>query len=306
MRTRCAGFDGALKLPAADAYPRLRAIALCIKVWALWPLGRGAEQPTVLDEAEAIARALADPVIVSRVLETRAGYENGANRPAVARPFADEALRWARTSGDGWAIAMAAFARAMASAAIGELRERVSAAASLLDEVGNVYHLADLLASAAYGALCKGADRDAREFVGRAIPITRDLENPYLWMLLRGNFGLAALFTGDTDAADEAFREELTLCRERVVLPFASEGLDGLAAVAAIRDDLDRAARLVGAAAAHRYRQPEDPVNARLRTTFFEPACTRYGAEAWATAGREGTAMSFQHAIAYALEEPRA
>lgn len=194
----------------------------------------------------------------------------------------------------------------MASATIGELRERVSAAASLLDEVGNVYHLADLLASAAYGALCKGADRDARELAGRAIPITRDLENPYLWMLLRGNFGLAALFTGDTDAADEAFREELTLCRERVVLPFASEGLDGLAAVAAIRDDLDRAARLVGAAAAHRYRQPEDPVNARLRTTFFEPACTRYGAEAWATAGREGTAMSFQHAIAYALEEPRA
>ena len=64
--------------------------------------------------------------------------------------------------------------------AIAELRERVDRAASLLDEVGDVYHLADLLASAAYGALCMGSDRDAKEFVDRAIPIARELDNPYV------------------------------------------------------------------------------------------------------------------------------
>ena len=71
-------------------------------------------------------------------------------------------------------------------------------------------------------------------------------------MLVHGNFGLAALLTGDTDAARDAFREELALCRELVVRPFATEGLLGLAGVAAVRGDIDRAARLVGAAAAHR------------------------------------------------------
>ena len=89
------------------------------------------------------------------------------------------------------------------------------------------------------------------------------------------------------------------------MLPFASEGLLGLAAVAAVRGDVDRAARLVGAAAAHRT-APEDPVDARLDATFFEPARTRYGADAWDAAARDGSALSFEDAIAYALEEPRA
>ena len=149
---------------------------------------------------------------------------------------------------------MAAFAKAMAASSDAELRERVGRAASLLESVGNVYHLADLLSSAAYVALCLGSDRDAKEFADRAIPIARELDNPYTWMMLRGNFGLAALLTGDTDAARGAFREELELCRELVVRPFASEGLLGLAAVAAVDGDADRAARLAGAAAAHRLR----------------------------------------------------
>ena len=89
-------------------------------------------------------------------------------------------------------------------------------------------------------------------------------------MILRGNIGLAALLTGDTDAARDAFREELELCRElgRPALrrPKASSASppsppsDG---------DLDRAARLRGAAAAHRYGEPEDAVEARLDATFF-------------------------------------
>ena len=111
-----------------------------------------------------------------------------------------------------------------------------------------------------------GSDRDAMEFAARATPPTRALSDPFVWMLLRGNLGLAALFTGETDAARQGFREELTLCRDLVVLfPFAIEGLAGLAAVSAIHGDDDRAARLVGAAAEHRYGQPEDPVAARLR-----------------------------------------
>jgi hypothetical protein len=122
-------------------------------------------------------------------------------------------------------------------------------------------------------------------------------------MLLRGNFGLAALLTGDADAACQAFREELTLCRELVFLPFASEGLAGLAAVSAIRGDDERAARLVGAAAEHRYGQPRDPVDERLDATFFEPTRTRHGADEWDAATREGGALGFEDAIAYALQE---
>jgi hypothetical protein len=93
-----------------------------------------------------------------------------------------------------------------------------------------------------------------------------------MWMILHGNLGLAALLTGDTDAARDAFREELTLCRELVVRPIASEGLLGFAALGAVHGDDHRAARLVGAAAAHTYDQLQEPVDVRLDALFLEVA----------------------------------
>ena len=87
MRNRYADavdwIDRALSLPGADAHPALRVRALCVKAWCLWPLGRGAEQPAVMAEAEAIARELGDPVILSQALETRA--DRGRRRPARRR-----------------------------------------------------------------------------------------------------------------------------------------------------------------------------------------------------------------------------
>jgi hypothetical protein len=44
----------------------------------------------------------------------------------------------------------------------------------------------------------------------RAASIERVLDSRYVRMINSGNRGLAALFSGDTDTASEAFREELT------------------------------------------------------------------------------------------------
>jgi predicted ATPase/DNA-binding SARP family transcriptional activator len=294
--------DRAVAMPGADAYPALRVRTLCIKVRAMWQLGREAEQPAILAGAENLARALADPLILSHTLLLRAAFEPDA-RLDVADAFADEALDLATAAEDDWTIAKALFAKAIAAPTIAELRERVDRAAEALDEVGNVYQLAHLFAGISYRALLRGSDGDAKEFVDRAIPLARGLDNPYLWMMLRGNSGLSALLTGDTDAANEAFREELGLCRDLVVLPFASEGLLGLATVAAIRGDDHRAARLSGAASAHPYGEAkEDPVATRLDAAFLEAARTRHGADAWDAAAREGATLSFENAIAYALE----
>jgi len=254
-------------------------------------------------QAEGIARELAEPALLSQVLETRAGQESGRGRNDLAESLAEEALHWAKVAGDQWAIALAAFANAMAANTAGELQERVVRAESLLEQIGDVYHLADLLTSAAFVALRHGNDRDASAFISRATPIVRQLENRYLSTMLSGNVGLAALLAGDMDTARGAFREELTLCREHAFLPLGSEGLHGLAAVAAVGDDLDRAARLFGAGVAQRHDRPEDPVDARLRAAFFTPAHARHGTEAWDAAAREGGALSFQEAITYALEE---
>ena len=255
--------------------------------------------------AEAIARALGDPVLLSRALRIRVVQEIEAERLDAADALADEALHWAGAAGDDWEIAEASRAKAIAASSIVDLRDRVDRAASLLGDVGNVHELANLLTDAAYAALCLGSDRDAANFAARATPITRALDSAHIRMINSGNLGLAALLSGETDTASHALREELSLCRDMVVRPVAFEGLRGLAAVAVVQGDDKRAAALVGAAEAHRYAKAEDPVEARLDATFFEPARARCGTETWSAAAREGSALSFEEAIAYALEEAR-
>jgi hypothetical protein len=298
--------DQALKLPGADAHPPLRVRALCTKATCLWQMGRVAEQPPVVAALEAIARRLGDPVILSQALQLRVAHEIVAERLDVADAVADEALRWARAARDEWEIAEASRGKAIAASSIAELRERVDPAASLLTDVGNVHQLASLLTDAAYAALCLGSERDAADFAARATPITRALDSRLPRTINSGNIGLAALLTGETDTASHAFREELTLCREMVLRPVVFEGLRGLAAVAVVHGDANRAATLVGAADAHRYDQAEDPVETRLEGAFFEPARTRCGTDAWNAAARAGSVLGFEAAIAYALEEPAA
>lgn len=262
---------------------------------------------------EAIARRLGDPVILSRALQQRVHHEIDAvhheidaDRLDAADALADDALHWARAAGDKWQIAEASRGKAIAASTLADLRERVETAALLLTDVGNVRQLAGLLTSAAYTALYLGSERDATDYAARATPIVRALDSRFLRMIHSGNVGLAALLTGETDTASHALREELRLCREMVVRPVVFEGLRGLAAVAVVDGDAKRAATLVGAADRHRYHQAENPVDARLDEMFFEPARARCGTLAWDAAARDGSILSFEGAIAYALDEPTA
>jgi hypothetical protein len=296
--------DRALELPGSDADPALLARALRAKGRCLWMVGRMAEQPATFTAAEAIARRLGDPVLLSQILQSRVHHATDASRSDVASALAEEAVHWARVAGDDWEIAEASRAQAITASNIAELRRRVDRAAALLTDAGNVYELAGLLTGAAYSALCLGSEHDAADYAARATQPTRALDNPYARMINSGNLGLAALLTGRPKAASQAFREELALCREMVIRPVVFEGLRGLGAIAVLDGDDARAATLVGAADAHRYDFPEDPLETRLNEAFFEPARIRFGPESWKAAARAGGGLSFEAAIAYALEEP--
>jgi predicted ATPase/class 3 adenylate cyclase len=313
-----AWIDRALALPGVEDHPAEQARALLAKPFLRRGEGRRdrpgrprsggriGEGSAILAEAEAVARAHGDPLVLAKVLNGCSAWWSIAGRSDVAATLADEALRCAMAADDEWEIAQAWAKKAAAVSDLVELRERVDRAASLLEDVGNVERLGQLFCNAAYNALIMGGDRDARAYADRAAPIVQDLDNPGTWMDLCGTMGLAALFTGATDAARDAFREELELCRRLIALPNASEGLLGLAAVAVVDGDLSDAARLRGAAGAHSYGQQQDDVDARLEAAFFAAARTRHGADAWDTAVREGARLSFEDAIAHALQQPPA
>jgi predicted ATPase/class 3 adenylate cyclase len=299
-----AAIDKALAIPSADANPELIARALLTKIRYLWALGREAEREAIVDEVAALAERMDDPALIARSLQARVHGRLRNEDLDGASAVAERAIEWATMAGDRWEIAMACREHAVAAASTEAARPRVAHAASLLQEVGNLFQLEPLYVSVAYRAICEGDDRSATVFLERAEEIARALDDPYGLMLIHGNSGLAALFMGEIDAARHHFSEELKLCREMRILPLAHEPLRGLAAIAIVDGDIPHAARLIGAATAHRYGDPDDSVDARLTSTFFDDARTQAG-DAWDAAIAEGTVLTFDDAIAHALGEPR-
>ena len=119
-------------------------------------------------------------------------------------------------------------------------------------------------------------------------------------ILVDGTVGLQALFTEDLDRAQVGFEEQLRLCSEHSVGPLAAQGLVGLAAIAARREQGERAARLLGAATATGPMGDPDVVR-QLEEQFLAPARSGYGEERWDEAHAAGARLSFEQAIDLAL-----
>ena len=81
---------------------------------------------------------------------------------------------------------MAAYAKALVAGDRRELRARVELAASLLQQVEDIHHPADMFKIAGYRTFSNGDDDDAVEYVTRAVAMTRELDDPHQWMLVQG------------------------------------------------------------------------------------------------------------------------
>ena len=141
--------DQALGLPGADAHPALRvraAVHQGQRACGRW--GAEPSNPRSWPQAEAIARALGDPVLLSQALQSRVLSARSRPSGSMSRTaLADEALHWATPPATTGRSPKRRRAKAMAASSIADLRERVDQAASLLGDVGNVHQLASLLAA---------------------------------------------------------------------------------------------------------------------------------------------------------------
>jgi tetratricopeptide (TPR) repeat protein len=212
------------------------------------------------------------------------------------RALADEALTCARETGDARLEALALMQQASAVSPENDTGE-LEQAATALRKLGSTRILAALYNNTAYNAIKVGRPETAGPFLLQAVPFARELDDPHWFALIYGNVGLAALFTDDLRRAQDAFEQQLRLCREHVLTDIAVEGLGGLAAIAARRGDTERAARLLGAATAIGPVGDAD-VNAQLDEQFFAPARR---APNWNDGYTAGAQMGFEEAIAFAL-----
>jgi predicted ATPase/DNA-binding SARP family transcriptional activator len=226
-----------------------------------------------------------------------------ANDLAGERRYAQEACRHARIAGDHGLLGVALGRLAAVS---GDERGAIlEQAAGLLIPLGNYRELASAYSSAAYVALSEDRLAEATSLLDTALQAAAKTKDQRITMVALGNVGLARLFSGDLEDGRVAFGGQLQLCAQHAFRDGAGEGLAGLAALAAAQGRHEVAATLRGAARALGYPPPgfDKRIDDRLERDYLAAARTRYGDTAWRHAEIGGAELSFQQAIAYALEQ---
>jgi predicted ATPase/class 3 adenylate cyclase len=297
--------EAALEAAGDDAPVRDRARARWAQANLLIDLGAAYDAEGLLTdvrskavEALALAREAAEPTLVADALLVLGATDMAQSHPQPRRrALADEALQLASEAGDERLVAAALMQRTLAVPLQDDTGELEQAAAALR-KLGSTRVLGWLYGNTAYNAIKSGRPEAARPFLAQAVPLAHELGDPVFSAVTCGNVGLEALFTDDLDRAQDAFEEQLRLCQEHVLKYIASEGLGGLAAIATRRGDLERAARLLGAATAIGPVGDAD-VNREFEERFFAPA--RPHTPEWTLAQKAGAEMGFEETIAFAL-----
>jgi predicted ATPase/DNA-binding SARP family transcriptional activator len=299
--------EGAVEAAGGDAPIGDRARARRAEVYLLAGKGAAYDWQGSMEHARAratealeLSRDAQDAAGIAEALLGLAQFEIAESLPQKRRrALAEEALEFAQAAADDRLVAFALRARALAaSAAQGD--EELDAAADAMRKIGGTRELVGLYSDAAYNAIKEGRPERAAQLLDEAMPLARRLGEPLALAFVWGNVGLEALFNSDLDRAQEAFDEQLRLCREHRFW-VAAEGLSGLAALAAKRNDPARAARLLGAATSIGPWDADADVRGALERRFLGPARRRYGEPGWQRGESAGGRLSLEEAIDLAL-----
>jgi tetratricopeptide (TPR) repeat protein len=225
-----------------------------------------------------------------------------------ASALSDEAVRFAVREHDDEAIALALGQRVSTTTGYDDVSRHARTAIDHLQRVGNLYEIAHTCVLTGYLAIAERRYRDALAWLTEASHAGRKLGDAKSLFLVRSNQGLAWLFVNEIDQAADAFHDALAVCREACCEHLLDEVLLGLAAVAARRGRLTRAAHLAGAANAHETASQavsQVAVWARLNDEMLTAPRQEYGTEKWQRAGAETASVTVDEAIDLALERGR-
>jgi tetratricopeptide (TPR) repeat protein len=228
--------------------------------------------------------------------------------------YFEEGLELARRVGDefvaGWAwvgLGLVAMGRTDHEAATSHLQEALRS----FREVDQDYGVAHATTYLGMAALTGGDVSRATHMFEEGLAMARRLGERLGIYIALYNLAQVALSRGDYSGAVSLFEEGVALSGEvgdRANLAYC---LEGLAVVAGARGEAMRAARLIGAAEGL-----HEAIGVPVYV-YYEPDRSLYehrvaavrsqmGAEAFEAARAEGRAMTFEQAVAYALEDDEA
>jgi predicted ATPase/class 3 adenylate cyclase len=250
-----------------------------------------------VSETEGLVFSLAD----LGFLATAQGRHEDAQR------LAEESLAVATAAAKERPVAAALHSLACTKLAAGEYAE----ARSLFEEslalrrsLGDKRNIANSLSYLGSLALLEEAYNRAAAFLDESLALGRELGNQLLVATTLANQSLVALAAGDTEQAATLGTESLALSHELGDKRTTVECLHVLAGVAAVQGEPLRAALLAGAAESLHaaIKAPPSPAERAVSEPFMSIARAAVDDDSFEAAWERGRLMSYEAAVAYALE----
>jgi non-specific serine/threonine protein kinase len=266
----------------------------------------------VREGGEWAARALAmgrnaPPLVLAWALVAagNAAFDQGDYEAAAF--LTREAVQFARAAQDRWWIAYTLFV--LGIAVHGSDLEAAQASAdegmALSQEEGDRWLMGRHLVVLGLVAWMRGNYGAARTFFGQTLQVSRDLADEWHTGMSLATLGYVTRRAGDCQEARALHQEGLPLFQRLGDRRGISWHLVGMAGVEAEQGRAERAARLLGAAAAvlEALGSPLPPPQQREYDRTVEQTQALLGEEAFATLWAQGQAMTLEQAVAYALED---
>ncbi|MGH3144794.1 MAG: hypothetical protein ACRDTR_03235, partial [Rubrobacter sp.] len=292
--------------------------ALARTAWSMWKFCslRGHQDEGRRWMEEALARA-SDPLPASvraRLLYVAATLGQGLRDFESTRPLAEESLTLFRRLEDKHGMADAlgtagliAFGQERYEEGLAYLEESVDVNL----ELGRKRAAGAMLGYAATGPLLQGDLTRARRLAERALSLVRESQGArdVVYVALHP-LAAVARAEGDHEGAARLLEESLMLSAEIENESNVAYCLEGLATIAADEDELERAARLWGAAETLLEKIEiltyPHAFDRSLHQRQVADARARLEAEVWKGAWAQGRAMTLEQAVEYAVEDDEA
>jgi tetratricopeptide (TPR) repeat protein len=217
-----------------------------------------------------------------------------------------EYLPLAREINDALSVRNALTGLGVTAVALGRYEEGVAylrESLAICRGVGKNWHLGTSLLNLGQTLIHLGDPREAVLLLEEALAVYRELGNKAFVARTKGYLGYAALLRSDYPLAENYFRQSLHEFFELHETMGIAEGLEGLAAVFAVTDHPDRTARLAAAAGVIRETIVARalPLDQATFQTYVQQARKAIEPQAWRIAWEQGSTMTTEEAVAFAL-----
>jgi predicted ATPase/DNA-binding XRE family transcriptional regulator len=217
-----------------------------------------------------------------------------------------EYLPLAREINDALSVRNALTGLGVTAVALGRYEEGVAylrESLAICRGVGKNWHLGTSLLNLGQTLTHLGDPQEAVLLLEEALAVYRELGNKAFVARTKGYLGYAALLRNDYQLAENYFRQSLHEFFELHETMGIAEGLEGLAAVCAVTDRADSTARLAGAAEVIRETIVARalPLDQAAFQAYIQQARKAIEPQAWRIAWEQGSTMTTEEAVAFAL-----